>query len=367
MLIGEARVVRHFESINEVLDLLEKDVVAGDMRKQFPLHAKYEYLWAADGTLIPSMCSSFVSPFIHRGQVARYRPCLPNVFRGLSQGADHARGWESLPLADRAKLFVERVRLEEFTLALLDHPACRYAKEIGLRLQPFGLAQHYEMATDRLDLTQDHHVAAFFATNARVGDEWMPVDGGVGVVYRIHTSSLFHSDSEHIECVGKQFLPRPEEQKAFTLTLPLGYDFERLPIEILTFQQRESYAKELNDRFAGGASLFPPDVMAEVAAAIRSESSISRHVAASLLSYDKPTQEYLADQTNNLEAFVAHHQNMRVSERDRITLTRSQQENASSAVEHMRSTFLKGIGAIAVRKAAEAPVEYRCLETDRKA
>lgn len=76
-------------------------------------------------------------------------------------------------MAERVRLFVDRVRLEEFLLALCDHPALDYAEQIGLRLQPYGLAQHYEMATDQLDLTQDHNVAVFFATNRRIGNEWV--------------------------------------------------------------------------------------------------------------------------------------------------------------------------------------------------
>lgn len=91
----------------------------------------------------------------------------------MSQEASCERGWESLSLAERVRLFVDRVRLEEFLLALCDHPALDYAEQIGLRLQPYGLAQHYEMATDQLDLTQDHNVAVFFATNRRIGNEWV--------------------------------------------------------------------------------------------------------------------------------------------------------------------------------------------------
>lgn len=363
---GRVKVAQQFDSVDDVLLFLEENIVADEVRERYPLHAKYEYLWASDGSLIPSMCQPFVSPFIYRGQVSRHSPCLPSVFRGLSKEADPVRGWESLSPSDRAKLFVERVRLEEFLLALQDHPASAYAREIGLRMQPFGLAQHYEMATDRLDLTQDHHVAAFFATNQRVGGEWVPVEEGMGVIYRIHTESFFRNRPKHFECVGKQFLSRPEQQKAFTLTLPLVCDFESLPVEIFTFRQDRLSALRLNDRFSGGLSLFPPDVMADVASEIRSEESISHQVAEGLLSYDKPTRAYLADSVTGYKALVRGRSASRVSARERITLSESQLEIAASAVERMRSTFLNGVGAIAVRDVGGKPFEYCCLATGQR-
>lgn len=345
--------VKHFNSIDEVLTLLQKDVVAGEMQQLFPLHSKYEYLWAAGGSLVPSIGSSFISPFVYRGQITRYQPCLPGVFRGLSAEVDRAIGWSSLSFPERAKLFVERVRLEEFVMALRDHPASAYAHEIGLRLDPFGLAQHYEMVTDRIDLTLDHLVAAFFATNMRSGDEWVPARDGVGVFYRLHTASMYESRQEHFVCIGKQTFPRPGEQKAFSLTLPLSYDFERLPVEVFTFQHAESCGRRLNDHFKGGALLFPPDVMAEVAQAIRLERSIPRQIATWLLGYDKTSREVLADSLGQFEDLLARHSDFRVSERDRITLTVAQQERALVGVEGMKSNFLEGVGAIAVRRAQE--------------
>lgn len=106
---------------------------------------------------LPSLASPFWSSFLYRGQVKRHPRCIPSVFRGL-QFVDHP---QKLTRRERAQCFLERVRLEEFLLALADHPAVAYAREIGLKMNCEALAQHYEMATDRLDLSQDPEVAAF--------------------------------------------------------------------------------------------------------------------------------------------------------------------------------------------------------------
>jgi len=342
--------VEHFDSIDDVLEVLQKEVVADEMRARYPLHARYEYLWMAAGSLIPSVCSPFISPFLYRGQIARYRPCLASVFRGLKCDVYDGRGLSDLLPVDRIRLFVERIRLEEFVLALCDHPAMEYAAQIGLCMQPFGLAQHYEMATDQLDLSQDHNVAAFFATNYRIASEWVPASQGLGVIYRVRTGPLLDSRPGHVEFVGKQVLPRPEQQKAFTLRLPIAYDFERMNVEVFTFRQVPSCGRRLQDRYSGGAALFPPDVMAEVAETIRSEKTISRHVVEWLMDYDEHSREYMTDSTGELYRLIWEHLGVRVSNRGRFSLTASQQQIARVAVEQVKSTFLHNVGAIAVRE-----------------
>lgn len=339
---------QHFESVDEVVALFEEEVVASELRNYFRLDG-IEYLWTKGGTLIPSITAPFSSPYLYRGQVARHQPCLPGVFRGLAQTNHPAK----LPPADRARCFVDRVRLEEFILALDAHPASSYAREIGLRMHPYALAQHYELATDRIDLTQDHMVAAFFATNSRKDGVWVPEIEGVGVVYRLNHDSFQRHFQGRLECIGKQALPRPGEQKACTLTLPLGLDFESLPIETYAFSQDESCGQRLNDHFNGGSALFPSDVMAELATLIKSETSMPRQIVTSLLGGNEPALTLLADVLDRHLEFLEQHCAVRISERAPIGMTVAQQAAAMDAVENMRHTFLKGIGALAVRNARD--------------
>lgn len=344
---GARASVRHFENIDEVLAVLEQDVESDEIRKYFFWLDDVDYLWTAEGNLIPSIAAPFASPFLYRGQVTRHQPCVPGVFRGLDQ-VGHP---QELPPSQRARCFADRVRLEEFLLALDEHPACHYSCEIGLRVQPYAIAQHYELATDRIDLTQDHRVAAFFATNSRRDGKWRPVCEGNGVLYRLRRSVFAHHVPDDLECIGKQALPRPGEQKAYTLRFPLGNDLENLPIEIYTFAHDESCGQRLNDWFDSGVALFPPDVMAEVADAIKSAASLPEEIVKRLLGAAELPEEILSHVLIEIKMALKEHLDIHVSTRKPIVMNTSQRARALVAVEAMRADFLRGVAVLAVRDA----------------
>lgn len=318
------------------------------MRDLFRLDG-IEYIWTREGCLIPSIASPFASPYLYRGQVARYQPCLPSVFRGLTACGRRAWHPDWLTVREKLGLIAHRARLEEFVRVIADHPASAYAREIGLKLHPVPLAQHYEMATDRIDLTQDHMVAAFFATNSYSNGCWAPVKDGVGVMYRLLSRPFSRTFPDHMICIGKQTFPRPGEQKAYAFTIPLGRDLERFPIEIYTFRHSESCGKKINCRFNGGSSLFPKDVMSEVSDLIRSDESISREILCWLMENDGPCRDLFSLSFDELERLAALH-DLKISGRSPVALTFSQRKDANNAVSEMRDGFLKNVGALAVRR-----------------
>ena len=338
------RQAQHFDSIEDVLSLFEAELTTREVNSHFRVEG-IDYLWTEDGTIVPSFTAPFSSPYLYRGQVSRFQPCLPSVFRGLSSVAHPA----NMAPSERLRCFVDRVKLEEFVFALDAHPASGYAREIGLRICPHALAQHYELATDRIDLTQDHKVAAFFATNTRKDGVWLPVNKGVGVLYRLQREPFRRHFRDRLECIGKQVLPRPGEQKAHTLVLPLGRDFESLPVEIYTFSQRESYGRILNDHFGGGAKLFPPDVMSEIASAIKSATTLPRRIVTRLFGEDRSSHDLIAGLRELKAALLGQNSPYCVSEREPIRMTSSQQERAATAVETLRATFLDRVDVVAVR------------------
>lgn len=338
---------RHFASIDDVITHCEKELNGSELRNLLPLHG-ITHLWTSDGTLIPYFSESFTSPHLYRGQICRHRPCLPGVFRGMPL-VDHPH---SLPPAAWVRCLVDRIKLEEFVGALDGHPASAYAREIGLRTYPCGLAQHYELSTDRMDLTEDHRVAAFFATNTHHSGAWTPVRDGVGVLYRLHRRSFFEHFGERLEWLGKQVLPRPNEQRACTLVMGLGLDFETLPIEVFTFQQVADCGERLNAHFDGGAALFPPDVMAELALTIRSDTTLPRSVLESLMREGVPADD-LTDEAERSAALIATHSRFRVIDREPHSLSARQHQEATKAVDCMKETFLHGVGVMAVRKVAK--------------
>jgi len=345
-----AATVEHFESVDAVLDRIRADVPWNPFLSDDDSKVAYE--WVADrseGRLVPSLASPFWSPFLYRGQCRRWPRCIPAVFRGL-QFVDHP---QKLTRWERARCFLARVQLEEFLLALADHPAVPYAREIGLKMSREALAQHYEMATDRLDLSQNPEVAAFFATNSRADDgRWIPINEGRGVVYRLdisgHSRSLL---SGELEWIGKQILPRPGEQKGWTLQMPLGGDLENLPVDIFTFGQRKESGRRINEKFAGGRHLFPPDVLAEVAQAIRDSKSVARSLVSRVLALEGCRGDLHRRELAASVGFFAEQFGIAVEDREPLSFSLRQRADAEAQTHCMKDAFFDDVGVRAVRRA----------------
>jgi hypothetical protein len=133
---------------------------------------------------------------------------------------------------------------------------------------------------DRIDLSQDLDIAAFFATNTRRSDgHWYAMQDGAeaGVLYRlIIPADALAPPFKGFEWIGRQALPRPGEQSAWTLRLPLGCNFESLPVDIFTFDHHRECDQRLAEKFDGGRALFPPDVLSVLAEEIRNAPTVSR-------------------------------------------------------------------------------------------
>lgn len=342
---------QHFGSIGEVMAFLRSEVPENPYQG---MQNACDYTWARDSKggslrILPSPSAAFYSPFLYRGQIGRYSPCLPGVFRGMPL-VDHP---QKLLNEDRAKLFLARVRLKEFQAVLPHHPAYAYSQELNLAISSEALAQHYEINTDRIDLTQAPEVAAFFATNERdESGNWHPVRKGQGVIYRAVISHLRQVLGEKwentLEWIGKQAWPRPGEQMAWTLQLSLGVDFERFPVDILTFDHHEAGGAEFNERFAQGRKLFPPDVLSELADQARTSSVVDRGMLGEIVkTYQNPGDRF----EQEMEACMAYlwdHFGVWAEDRGPIRLSPEQMARALAQTDEMKKTFLSDVGALFV-------------------
>ena len=341
------RTVEHFESIDAALDRIRADIPSNPILSD----SRIDYEWVTDGSggrLVPSLASPFWSPFLYRGQTQRHSRCIPGVFRGL-QFVDHPR---KLTRRERAQCFLARVQLEEFLLALGDHPAVAYARDIGLKVSREALAQHYEMSTDRLDLSQDPEVAGFFATNERTADgHWVPVNEGTGVLYRLDISGRYRSlQSGELEWIGKQALPRPGEQKGWTIRMPLRGNFETLPVDVFTFEQRHESGQRINETFGGGERLFPPDVLAEVAQAIRESNSVARSLVGRVLALQGCRGDCHRRELDASVGFFAQEFGIAVDDREFLSFSPRQRADAEAQTQRMKETFCDDVGTRAVRR-----------------
>ena len=142
---------QHFASPAELLSAINRfqktrDPFSGDERftaseGTFELLSDEE-----DGyVLMPTTCDY---AFLFRGQGLFFQQCLPTLLR-QKRDADH--------------LFLERMRVVEFELMLKQYPAVRFFEQEKLAVDYVGLAQHYGLLTDVLDLTSDVRTALFFA------------------------------------------------------------------------------------------------------------------------------------------------------------------------------------------------------------
>lgn len=219
---------------------------------------------------------------LYRGQNVRHLPLLPSIARGL-QSTDIVKIRNSSVL-DQAKIVLRHAQAWWFAHELSRHPIAKHAADQKLDLNEIALAQHYGIPTGYLDLTDDFNVAAFFATCRETQAGWLPVDAGVGVVYRVSLETLA-SPWEAYTPLGPQRLPRPSEQCAWVTALPLGPSFEGWPgVEMLQFRQDRSVGQHFLEMHAGGEALFPPDPLADVAAEILSCGEIPMDLVEAVLS-----------------------------------------------------------------------------------
>jgi len=210
----------------------------------FPNSEKFLPVEWTDGTiyLIPGNQSLN----LYRGQVQDYPTCLPKIYRDNPTDID---------------LFAARLRQIEFEIVLEEHPSVKDIVNDGVHVSFTGLAQHYGLATNYLDLTSDPYVAAFFAVCEYSESEqrYSPVGGQDKPGVLMKTLSLIYTDPLNIKKfrpIGLQPFPRPGSQKAYSVSLDKGESF---PSHKILFWHSKEASQYIYDLFQGGEKLFPPD------------------------------------------------------------------------------------------------------------
>lgn len=192
--------------------------------------------------------------FLYRGQVEEILPCVPTL------------GRKTMTLEGRLLALCRSVAFEE---ALEAHPFVKKAQLYGIHVDIEGLAQHYDLATDMLDITGSFAVASFFATCYRDKEgRYLPAGDNAppGVIYRVTACILEDRQPESFRLVGWQPLPRPEQQRAFAIRMKSGQDFvhDLFTTERAYFKQRAAISHRIWKEFDEGRALFPNDPAAQV-------------------------------------------------------------------------------------------------------
>jgi hypothetical protein len=228
---------RFFRSIPSFRSELYRNIV-------FPNSEKFQPVEWTDGTiyLIPGNQNLY----LYRGQVQDYPTCLPKIYRYNPTDVD---------------LFAARLKKIEFEIVLKEHPAVQDILSDGIHISFTGLAQHYELATNYLDLTSDPYVASFFAVCRYCESEqrYLPISGQDEPGVFMKTLSLVyskHSDIIKLRPIGLQPFPRPGSQKAYAVSLGKGESFSS---HKMLFWHSKKVSQHIFDLFEGGEKLFPPD------------------------------------------------------------------------------------------------------------
>lgn len=198
--------------------------------------------------------------FLYRGQNEEVVPCIPTLYRGNPSDA---------------QVFLQRMRLVQFQRLLKSHPVVtRFFKRHHFLVNEEGLAQHYGLKTEVLDLTSNLDVALFFATckydkKTDTYDYYHDKGEHEGVLYVFdpvrdnEPTPPLHIDkymNGNITPIGLQAFPRPGAQFGYALHIGKGGSTKSWMYKF-TFTSEES--KHYYDLFQKGESLWIKDKLIE--------------------------------------------------------------------------------------------------------
>lgn len=196
-----------------------------------------------------------------RGENEYHERCLPSLYR---------RKW--LPLQKLERL----IQLEDFRLILQVNPEIKEMEEGGLEVNYNGLAQHYGIETNVLDLTNSFLVAAFFATTTydSLMDVYRPIVHMVsqGVIYFFPSGGFMNFGQDvPIWPIGMEVLRRPGEQRGFGMEMTeQKKDLNQyMDGHLFRFWHTPQVSVKIWEQTKGGGILFPYDPMTEKVRNIR--------------------------------------------------------------------------------------------------
>lgn len=237
-----------------------------------PPLGKFEKIRVKNGvTLLPIAYDYNV---LYRGQNNYYNPCLPSIYRENPSKLD---------------VFVNRIKAIEFELLLKRFDITDYFERNKILVDYTGLAQHYGIKTDVLDLTCDIDIALFFAMcvhdkNSRLYHPQTEDKEYVGYVYSLmplsnnSSKDIYNVYSDSFSVIGLQPFKRPGIQKGFSLQMS-----KEIPLYgyLYSFSYTRKDSEDIFNRFSGENDIWKDDTLASYAAMINDSNSFT-HQAISL-------------------------------------------------------------------------------------
>lgn len=197
--------------------------------------------------------------FVFRGQTAFYKRCLPTIYRKD---------------VTNDEILIERLRCIEFENYLKQLPQITDFEQRNYKIDYLGLAQHYGLKTDVIDLTNSIDVALFFAmcNMSEDGRYFFPQKEDkeyIGYIYAIETAESDAKSNRHLPlfdgklyAIGMQPFYRPGNQRGFGLHLQKG---EMLTGLLYSFSYTIRDSEEIYNFFKNGNILWHEDTISQVA------------------------------------------------------------------------------------------------------
>lgn len=199
---------------------------------------------------------------LYRGQSKYRNPCSPSIYRESSSTVE----------------LQERLKYCELAILLETHPIVRDFLHAGITVSIEGLAQHYGLKTNMLDVTSNKWTAAFFACTHYSDDTYKLLDNNyenvMGVIYRLDVNpDDFKRD---ISVIGAQPFERPTRQNAYGVKLAENQNFnDRENLKVIPFRHDPRAESILFDMYYKSKRLFPDDMLVSVVDEISKTKEIS--------------------------------------------------------------------------------------------
>ena len=265
---------RHYDSCKELIDdLMWFEQSRAHFYREYsqfkPQPGLFEQVrkdGGRDSILLPTAQDYGV---LYRGQGCYYDHCLPTLYRQKMTEAEH---------------LAAEVRIAEFRLFLEQFEVTRRFEKSRYHVDFVGLAQHYGLKTDVLDVTSDIYVAMFFAMCDYDcdADAYKPKNEDklyVGYLYVVLANengndpqNPFGVFSDKIEVIGLQPFKRPGRQKGFAYHagkegMVSGY--------LYSFNYTKEDSVCIFNYFRQGNALWTKDEIVDVAKVIASTTTLS--------------------------------------------------------------------------------------------